>query len=60
VATEHAVDGFGDANSEPLEPARESCGRVRFDEQVQVIALDAEVDDAEASAGRRGQGAADG
>jgi hypothetical protein len=60
VATEHAVDCLGDADGEPLESARESYGRVRFDQQVQVIALDAEVDDAEASAGRRAQGAADG
>jgi hypothetical protein len=60
VATERTVDGFGDADGESLEPAGESHGRVRFDEQVQMVPLDAEVNNAETHAARGRQGATDG
>src|SRR5258706_3525659 len=60
VATKRAVDGLGDTDGESLKPARESYGRVRFDEQVQMVPLDAEVNDVETHAARGRQGAADG
>jgi hypothetical protein len=60
MACERGVDGLGDANGESLDPTRESRGRVRFDEQVDVVVLNAELENAKTLTGRGGQGAADG
>ena len=54
------VDVLRNANGEPLNTASEARRRVRLDEQVHVIALDAELDDAKSVPARRRQRAADG
>src|SRR5512143_1721284 len=48
LALERAVDALGDANAEPLHPAREALGPRGLDDEVQVLALDRVVDEAEA------------
>jgi hypothetical protein len=60
TAPECAVDGFRDADGESLKTPCETCGRVRFDEQMHVIGLHAEVDDPEAVAASGGERATDG
>jgi len=40
---ELAIDGFGDANREPLHPARQATLVLRLEQQVNVIALDREL-----------------
>jgi hypothetical protein len=48
------VDGPGAASGESLYPSHEREGRVSLDDEVDVIALDREVDDAESGlVGRR-------
>ena len=47
VAAKHAIDRFGDANGEALNAAPQANVSIRFEEEVDVIALNAEVDDAE-------------
>src|SRR5450432_3593691 len=48
------VDGLGAASGEPLYPSNEREGRVSLDDEVDVIALDREVDDTEGGlVGRR-------
>ena len=60
TARERGVDGLGHANGESLDPTRESRGRVRFDEQVHVVVLNAELDHAKSVAACAGQRASDG
>jgi hypothetical protein len=60
AAPERAVDGLGDANGETLNATSETRGRVRFNEQMHVIALDAELENPEPVAARGGQRTADG
>jgi hypothetical protein len=47
VAAEHAIDRLRDANGEALNAAPQSNVSIRFKKEVDVIALNAEVDDAE-------------
>src|SRR5262245_50225774 len=60
AATKHAVDRLGRANREPLAAARQGARVVRFDEQMQVIRLHAELKYPEARARGRGERAANG
>ncbi len=60
TAREYAIDGFGDAIREPLIAACEPRRGVGLDQEVNVIALRAEVDDPEPVARRCGQRAANG
>jgi hypothetical protein len=56
VTAARAVHSLGDADRQSLDPSREPHGRIRLDQQVHVVALDAEVDDPEAVAARGEQG----
>ena len=47
VAAEHPVDRLGDANREALNAAPERIGRVRFQEEMDVVSLDTVVEQAE-------------
>jgi len=47
VALERAIDRLRDADAEPLHAAAEHDDAVAFDQQMDVIALHAEVDDPE-------------
>jgi hypothetical protein len=47
VAAEHPVDRLGDANPEALNAAPERIGRVRFQEEMDVVSLDTVVEQAE-------------
>ena len=49
---EHAIHGLGDANREPAHAARERTRIVRLDEKMDVVALNAEVQEAEALGAR--------
>src|SRR5690242_17408862 len=43
---EHAVDRLREADAEPLHAASERAGSLGFDEEMHVVRMDAEVDDA--------------
>jgi hypothetical protein len=44
MSAEGAIDGLRQADRQALDAARESCGVVRFDEQVHVVVLHAVVE----------------
>jgi len=48
AAADRAIDGAGHADGETLEPAHEGRVAVSFDEEVQVVELHAELEQAEA------------
>ena len=52
------VHRLGDANHQALHPTHEECRRVRFDQQVHVVLLDAELQHTKAGGRRGGQGRA--
>lgn len=56
---EHAIHRPRDADGEPLDSTRAPRRRVRFHEEMEVIALDREVEKPEVSARRGGQRALD-
>ena len=60
VATERTIDCLGDANREALDPAPQRQMSFRFDEQVNVVVLNAVVKQAEASTRRAGECCSDG
>jgi hypothetical protein len=60
ATTQRTVDRFRDANGETLDTAREPRGRVSFHQQVQMIGLDAVMDESEGLVGCHGEGARDG
>jgi hypothetical protein len=59
AASERTIDGPRDTNGETANTADESVAVVRLRDQVQVIVLNAEVDDAEAVPRSHGKGTAD-
>jgi hypothetical protein len=60
VAVERPIDRLRHPDAEPLETAHEPRRSVRFDQQVKMIALDGEVEDAEARARCQRERIADG
>jgi hypothetical protein len=52
------IDGTGATNREPLQPAGERRRRVCFDDEVQMVGLHGELDDAERVAAGLGERAA--
>jgi hypothetical protein len=55
--SQHAVDGSRDANGNALHTAREPRRRIRLHEQMEMIGLDAEVDEAKGVPRGRAKGA---
>ena len=60
ATAERAVHGACDANRETPDAAAERAPVVGFDDQVQVIVLNGELNDPEVAVGGDGEGAADG
>jgi len=56
---QHTVDRAGDADGEALHAASEPRRRIRLDQQVEMIGLDAELEDAERVARGGAEGASD-
>jgi hypothetical protein len=56
---QHAVDRSGHANREALHTAGEPCWRICLHQQVEMIGLDAELEETEGTSRRRAKGAPD-
>ena len=58
-ASPGSIDSLGEPDDEALEPSRERRSRVGLDDEVKVVGLDGEVEDADSASRALGQAAAE-